>query len=195
VLHADRVLVALPAFEAAALIEQISARTAALLGAVEYASVALVTLAYAKRDLAAPLTGSGFLVPRREGRFLTAGSVFSNKWPALDDPEHVIVRASAGRFGDDRPSALDDRALIERVHGELADALGLRGTPVEVRVSRWSRAFPQFRPGHLARIAAAERALATEAAGVALAGAALRGVGIPTVIGSARAAAARLNPE
>jgi oxygen-dependent protoporphyrinogen oxidase len=191
-LGADRVLVAVPAHEAAGLVAPLSERAAAVLGDVGYAGVVLVTIAYRRADLAAPLTGSGFLVPRREGRFITAASVFSNKWPALDDPDLVIVRASAGRFGDDRPLAMDDAAVVDRVHAEVAEALGIRGLPQHVRVSRWPRSFPQFRPGHRRRMADVHAMLAADAPGVAVAGAYVDGVGIPTVIGSAQAAAARL---
>ena len=192
-LDADRVLVAAPAYHAAALVDPVSARAASILRDVDYASVVLVTLAYARAGITASFTGSGFLVPRSEGRFLTAASVFSNKWPALnDDPDVVIVRASAGRYGDDAPLALDDDALVERAHEELTEALGVRGAPREARVSRWPRSFPQFRPGHLHRMAELHAALAEDAPHVAIAGAAVNGVGIPTVIGSAKAAAARL---
>lgn len=192
-LEADHVLIATPAYVAAALVDPVSARAASILRDVDYASVVLVTLAYARTGMASPLTGSGFLVPRTEGRFLTAASVFSNKWPALnDDPDVVIVRASAGRYGDDAPLALDDATIVERAHEELTEALGLRGAPRETRVSRWPRSFPQFRPGHLRRMAGVHAALAEDAPHVAVAGAAVNGVGIPTVIGSAKAAAARL---
>jgi oxygen-dependent protoporphyrinogen oxidase len=188
----DKVLIAAPAFEAARLLEDVSDVAARGLAAIDYASVALVTLAYDKHAFASPPTGSGFLVPRGEGRLLTAASIFSNKWPALDDGDHVIVRASLGRFGDGRALALDDAALVDRVHAELQIALSARDAPVAARVSRWERAFPQFFAGHLTRMLTIHDALAHDAPHVAVAGAAMSGVGVPTVIGSARTAAARL---
>jgi oxygen-dependent protoporphyrinogen oxidase len=103
------------------------------------------------------------------------------------------VRASVGRFGDDRAGSLDDAALVERVHAELRAAIGANAHPVATRVSRWERAFPQFAPGHLARMGTMHAALERDAPHVAVAGAAINGVGIPTVIGSARAAVARLD--
>ncbi len=186
----DRVLVTVPAFAAARLLAPLSARVAAALAAVEYASVALVTLAYPDGDV--DLDGSGFLVPRTEGRLLTAASVLSNKWPALGGDGTATVRASVGRAGDERALDLDDATLVERVHDELVEALGVASRPAAARVTRWARAFPQYTPGHLARMAEAEAALAEDAPGIGLAGAALRGVGIPTCIAAARAAAARL---
>jgi protoporphyrinogen/coproporphyrinogen III oxidase len=148
----------------------------------------LVTLAYPER----PLDGSGFLVPRVDGRLLTACSWFTTKWPDTAHPGRVIVRASAGRFRDERALEMHDDELVARVHDELSEAMGLTDAPTEVRISRWHRAFPQFAPGHLDRMAAAERALPLD---LAIAGASVRGVGIPTCIGTARAAAERLNAK
>lgn len=189
---AGPVIVATPAWAAAPLIEPLAPDVASALAAIEYASVALVTLAYRRRDLPAPLTGSGFLVPRVEGRFLTAGSVFSNKWPAMHDDDHVIIRASTGKAGNDTAMRLDDRTLLDRVHNELAEALGIEGDPVETRISRWPRAFPQFKPGHRRTMNTVHAALAEQAPGFALCGAYVGGVGIPACIASAVAAVARL---
>jgi oxygen-dependent protoporphyrinogen oxidase len=193
VFDADVVVVAAPAFAAAPLVEPLSPDAAGALAAVRYASVTLVSLAYAEADLAAgALTGSGFLVPRTEGRLLTACSVFSNKWPHLAAPGSVILRASVGRHGDERWRDLDDVALIEAVHDELAAAYGLAAGPTDVRISRWERSFPQFPAGHLATMAGVEDALRRDAPGIAVTGAYLRGVGIPACIGSAQAAVAAL---
>ena len=104
----------------------------------------------------------------------------------------MIIRASAGRAGDDTAIDLDDDGVVVRMHAELADALAIEGEPVEVRLSRWRRAFPQFRPGHLAGMRAVHDALASDAPGVVVAGAAVQGVGIPTCILSAQQAVARL---
>jgi oxygen-dependent protoporphyrinogen oxidase len=189
---ADRVLVTVPATAAAPLLAPLRAAAGEHLASVRYASVALVTLAYDDAAIGRPITGSGFLVPRTEGRFLTAGSVFSNKWPHLAAPGTTVVRASVGREGDERGLDLDDGALVARVHDELSEVLGLTGGPSEVRVSRWVGSFPQFPAGHLDRVAAMEAALAADAPGIAVAGAHLRGVGIPSCIGGAQGAVARL---
>lgn len=190
--NADRVLVAAPAFVAGPLLASLSPTAAAILGELRYASVALVTLAYEAASVTRPIEGSGFLVPRTEGRLLTACSVFSNKWPHLAAPGMVTVRASVGRSGDDHALAWDDATLVDEVHAELTHALGLTTAPTAARVSRWRDSFPQFPAGHLDRMDAVEAALAADAPGVALAGAYLRGVGIPACIGGAQRAAAKL---
>jgi protoporphyrinogen/coproporphyrinogen III oxidase len=189
VVVADAVVVASPAASASQLLAGVSAGVAAELAAIGTASVALTLLAYPDRALAAPPRGSGFLVPRSEGRLLTAASWVGTKWPHLATPGLLVVRASAGRVDDPRAQQMDDEELTGAIHRELASAMGLTAAPVDARVYRYPQAFPQYEVGHLERIARAEATLAVDAPGVVLAGAALRGVGLATCIAGARQAA------
>jgi oxygen-dependent protoporphyrinogen oxidase len=188
---ADAVVLAAPAFVAGPLLAPHDPVAAATLAAIDHATVALVAFAWPTAALSRPLDGSGFLVPRGEGRLMTAASWSSSKWAHLASPERVLLRVSAGRVDDRRADALDDDELVARLRLELGEALGIRTPPSAVRVTRWPDAFPQYAPGHLARIAGLEARLAA-LPGVAVAGAALRGVGIPACIGSGRAAATAL---
>jgi oxygen-dependent protoporphyrinogen oxidase len=186
---ADAVVVAVPATPAAALLGLVSPTAAAELTAMTAASVVLVTLAYPRAALEAAPRGSGFLVPRVEGRLMTACSWVSWKWPHLAPQDATIVRVSSGRAGDTRALELDDDRLVARLHGELVEAVGARALPTDARVHRWVDAFPQFEVGHLERVGRIETALAAEAPGVLVAGAPYRGVGIPTCIAGAEVAA------
>lgn len=190
---ADAVVLAVPAGVAARLVAGVSGEAAATLAAFDHASVAVVTLAYPSDVLPRPLDGAGFLVPPGTGRLLTACSWTSAKWPGLASPELAIVRASVGRAGDERHLDLDDCELVERVHDDLVVTMGVAGAPSEARVSRWPGAFPQYRPGHLTRVAAIEAALARDAPELALAGAAYRGIGIATCAAGAITAAGRIS--
>lgn len=187
--EADAVVLAVPAFTAAPLLEDHAPSVAAALAGIEHASVALVALAYADPSVPGPLDGSGFLVPRVEGRLMTACSWASSKWAHLQRPGQVLLRVSAGRAGDERAMAMDDDALVASLRVELEAAMGIRDEPLDVRVTRWHRAFPQYGPGHLARMADARATLAADLPSMALAGAALGGVGLPACIGSGRSAA------
>ena len=133
-------------------------------------------------------------MPAAEGRLLTACSFASAKWPHWAGPGDVVLRASAGRWGDERALGLSEAELGDRLHGELAAALELVGMPRVRRVVRWDRAFPQYRPGHLALVARAEAAMARDLPGVTLAGAGYRGVGIAACVAQGRAAAHRVLP-
>lgn len=187
-LTADAVIVCLPAPAAASLLRPCAPDAARELDTVLHASVAVTTLAYAPSAAPGPLDGSGFLVPRSEGRLMTAATWLSSKWAHLARPDVVLIRASAGRLGDDRAAGMDDGELISALHGELSDAMGLKGRWFDASVTRWPSAFPQYTVGHLARVERIERAVAS-LPGLAVAGAAYRGVGIPACIASGTAAA------
>lgn len=190
-LIADRVVLTVPAFSAAALVSEASPDAAVELAAVNYASVAVASLAYRSESFsgAAP-SGAGFLVPRREGRLMSACTFSTSKWPNLAGSDGlVMLRASAGRAGDDRIAAMDDAQLVSHLHGELAIALGIRARPEASLVSRWPNGFPQYEPGHAGRVNRIDAALAADLPGVTVAGAAYRGLGIAACIRQAADAA------
>jgi oxygen-dependent protoporphyrinogen oxidase len=191
--NADAVILAVPAPEAAVLLVPFAPEAAGLLSAITYGSVAVVTMALPPDSVGIPLEGTGFLVPRTstlDGRpaLITGVTYLGRKWPHLARPGDELVRASVGRFGDNRHAGLDDEALIAAVVAELAALVGLRGAPLEATVTRWDASFPQYEVGHLVRVSRVEQLLAGLGT-VAVAGAALRGVGIPACIGSGRSAA------
>jgi oxygen-dependent protoporphyrinogen oxidase len=187
-LTADAVLLAVPAFAAARLLAGTHAQAAAELAEIEYASVAIVTLAVPRAAPGADaLPGSGFLVPAVEGRAIKAATFSSSKWPWLAHSagDLVVLRASLGRAGDTAELDRDDADLVKAVLADLADAVGLRATPVDTHVQRWNDSLPQYAVGHLDRVARVRAALPE---GIAVAGAAYDGVGIPACIASAEAA-------
>ena len=75
------------------------------------------------------------------------------------------------------------------VVADLRDTMQLSGEPTEARVTRWVASFPQYRPGHLDRCDAIDADLQASAPRVAVAGAALRGLGVPACIRQGTAAA------
>ena len=192
---ADGVVLATPAPIARDLLTPHDAEAATLLGGIDHASVAVVTLQFPADALAQPLFGTGFLVPRGSALpggepevLMTACTFLSQKWPHLARQGDVLLRASIGRFGDDRPARLGDDAVVARVVGELTAILGLLTGPTAARVTRWPDAFPQYRVHHLLRVAGIEAAI-RRLPPLAVAGAAYRGVGVPACIASGRQAA------
>jgi len=192
---ADGVVLAVPAEAAAHLLKPHDDEAAGLLGGISYASVTLVTFRVPLEALTSALAGTGFLVPRKsappaggDAWAVTAATYLSEKWPHLATEGEVLLRASLGRSGDNRAEEWSDDAVVERAWGELGVLMGVRGEPLEERVTRWPRAFPQYRVHHLMRTAGIEAAVA-RIGGIAVAGAAYRGVGIPACIASGRAAA------
>jgi oxygen-dependent protoporphyrinogen oxidase len=187
--EADAVVLATPLAATAALLEPLVPEVARAMAEVDYASAVMVTLAVPKDHIDHPLDASGFLVPPREGLLLTACTWASVKWAHLDHPDHALLRASAGRHGDPRALALDDDALVDALLADLALTMGLRGRPVAARLNRWPAALPQFRPGHLDRVAGWRSALRTVSPGLVAAGAGFEGLGIPACVRQGREAA------
>jgi len=195
-LQADCVVLAVPAAEAAVLLAPLEPSAAGRLEALAYAAVAVVTLSIPSGAIGVPLRGTGFLVPRNttiddRRALITACTYLGRKWPHLTRPGDELVRASVGRFADDRHRGLDDAELATSVFGELARILDVHGAPLDQLVTRWDRGLPQYGVGHLTAVGEIDRAVAG-LPGLAVAGAAYRGVGIPACIGSGRAAARRV---
>ncbi|MFF4893758.1 protoporphyrinogen oxidase [Micromonospora chersina] len=186
--EADAVLLAVPARPAARLLAGPAPEVAAAVGGLDYASVALVTMALPEPELPEL---SGFLVPATEGLLIKASTFFTTKWGHLRRPDGLaLVRASVGRYGDETSLQLTDDDLVATVHRELSKVLGTPlPTPVARHVQRWGGALPQYTPGHLGRVAAARTALRAAHPTLALAGAGYDGVGIPVCVRSGETAA------
>jgi protoporphyrinogen/coproporphyrinogen III oxidase len=100
-----------------------------------------------------------------------------------------VVRASVGRRGEESVLQRDDADLVDLVLGDLTDALGVTDPPLDARVSRWGGGLPQYTVGHRRRVARVKAAV-EELPGLAVAGAAYDGVGVPACIASGQQAAA-----
>ena len=188
----DGVVVATPADAAARLLTDSVPDAAAALASIDFASVVMVTLVADASSIDHPLDGSGFVVARTADVPITACSWGSSKWAHWDDGDHVVFRISIGHDADpiDR-CAQDDATLAATALEGLRSTMGIAVEPVGVRIGRWARSFPQYRPGHLDLVADVHRA-ADDAGPVALAGASLGGIGVPACIRQGRAAAQAL---
>ena len=185
-LAAEGVVLAVPSTPAARLLRGVDADAASLVGALDYASVALVTLALPpETDLP---TLSGFLVPASEGFAVKAVTFFATKWPHLRRAETpVLVRASLGRYGEEHVLQRTDGDLIGVARADLDALLAARlPEPIEATVTRWGGGLPQYGIGHVDRVARARAALP---ATLGLAGAAFDGVGIAACVRSGEGAA------
>lgn len=182
----DAVIVATPAHAAATLLRPLDAALATELEAIPYASSATVTFAWRREEVPHPLDGFGFVVPHIERRSLLAGTFSSLKYPGRAPADMLLVRAFVG--GALRPELveLDDAALTAAVRQELTALLGIRAAPHLTRIARWRRAMPQYHVGHTERVTRIRARAA--ALGLALAGNAYDGVGIPDCIRTGEAA-------
>jgi protoporphyrinogen/coproporphyrinogen III oxidase len=189
--NARAVVLATPAYVAAGLLRKFDASLSALCEQIPYASTATVALGYRRDQVAHPLRGTGFVVPRVERMALMAGTWVSSKWPERAPADHVLLRGFLGGGRD--PHRLDraDDELVALVREELSDLLGIRGEPVLTRLFRWTRQSPQYEVGHLQRVAAIDERLSA-IPGLFVTGSGFRAIGIPDCISDGRETAARV---
>ncbi len=182
VLAAELLCIALPAPQAGTLCENVSPALAKKLQAIPYASSATLNVAFRREDVAHPLNGTGFVVPVTERLSLIGCSFSSVKFANRAPAGHVLLRA----FVRECTSELTETALKE-----IAALLGIKKEPLFSVVSRHTQAMAQYQVGHQGHVKEIE-ALAKELPGLALAGNAYHGIGIPDCIHSGEQAALAL---
>ncbi|HUZ89146.1 MAG TPA: protoporphyrinogen oxidase [Candidatus Acidoferrales bacterium] len=188
---ADAVIIAAPASDAASILAAGAPNLAKELNRIEYASVAMVGLAYSPAAIPSPSTSSGFLVPRGKGRVVVGVTAVSAKWPQPSSTEQILYRVAVGRADDEHWRSQGDEQLVRLVHTELAGYLGLTQAPESFQVTRWPGAIPQYKLGHQARLSRIGSMLEF-LPGVFLCGAGYEGLGIPACIRQGREAAEKV---
>jgi oxygen-dependent protoporphyrinogen oxidase len=183
--EARAVILAVPAYVAGSLLRGFDTTIAALTEAIPYASTATVALGYRREQVAHPMEGSGFVVPRVERNPLLAATWVTSKWPHRAPDGHVLLRGFLGGGRDPRRLEADDAELVTLVVDELTSLLGITGTPLFTRLVRWTKQSPQYEVGHLQRVATIERQLAS-IPGMFVTGSGFRAIGIPDCIADGR---------
>lgn len=187
-LEADAVCLTLPAPQAGQLLMDVDRALATALQEIQYASSAIVNIACKRADVAHALHGMGFVVPAIERRPYIACSFSSVKFAGRAPHDQVLLRVFVGGALQHEQLAGSDTAIQEAVYHDLRQLLGISGAPLYMSLTRHPEAMPQYHVGHLDRVARIE-ALGQRLPGLALAGNAYQGVGIPDCIHSAEMAA------
>jgi len=184
----DRVIVALPAHAAAKVLRMASPELSAELAAIQYSSSITVGLGYDRGVRESLPPGFGFLVPRSEGKKLLAATFVHNKFPHRAPEDRALLRCFFAAKNAEDIWQLTDEQIVGIVRDELQQILGLCAEPLFARVYKWKSAMAQYGVGHLDRLDRIE-GLRNQLPGLALAGNAYRGIGVPDCIRSGREAA------
>lgn len=140
------VVISTPAYAAASLLKSSEPELAAALRGVSYTPIVSVTAFVSAEALSRPVNGVGVLAPAKEGRkclgVLFTSSSFAGR--VSDEARYASFAVLLG--GSSQPGWVDaaDEEIEEAVRGELAALLGVRGEPVELVISRWTRAIPRY---------------------------------------------------
>jgi oxygen-dependent protoporphyrinogen oxidase len=190
-IEAEAVCLALPAYAAAALLQPAAPSLADELQTISYGSCAVLNILCRRRDIAHPLDGMGFVAPSVEKRALLSCSFSHVKFEGRAPEGLALLRAFVG--GEAHAALLEasDETLRESALAELKKILGLSAAPLEVHIRRYPKSIAQYHVGHLKKVERIE-SLAARLGGLALAGNAYRGVGIPDCVCSAERAAEAL---
>jgi oxygen-dependent protoporphyrinogen oxidase len=156
---AELLVLALPAYVAARLLERSAPQLGALLGEIEYASMCAVSTAYERDQVSHPLDGSGFMVPRREGLHTICTFWNSSLFKGRAPDGKVLMTSFAGRDSNGALAVLPDEECAQTIHAENTRILGIRGAPVDQMVWRYPRALPQYNVGHAKRVTEIQRLL------------------------------------
>lgn len=184
----DQVLFALPASAMARLLAPHT--DASALEAIRYVSVANVVFGYDAEAFGRELDGSGFLVPRGEGRTITASTWTSSKWLHTAPEGKRLIRCYVGRAGNEGGVELSDEEMTAAVKRDLRDLMGVTAEPAFVEITRLRRSMPQYPVGHKEAIAAFRAGLAARLPGVFASGQPFGGIGLPDCVGEGEAIAA-----
>jgi len=187
----DGVILAAPSHVSARLLTAVDRELATLLAKIAHSGTAIVTVAYQREQVRHPLDGMGFVVPAVEKSPILAVSFSSQKYTHRAPPGKELLRAFVGGARDETAAEMPDAQLVPMVLAELDRLLGIRGKPIYQTVAHWPRTMPQYYVGHRELVAAIETRVAA-ITGLALAGNAYHGVGIPNCIHSGQQAAERL---
>ncbi len=180
-LGADVVVLATPSFVSGDLIVDLDRPLRDLLYAIPYVSSAIVHLAYPRSEIRHPLDGFGFVVPRTEKRNIMASTWTSVKFANRAPDGQVLLRVFMGGAKNERALCLRDDEMVATSRKELEDIMGIKAAPHFTRVYRWEKSMPQYRLGHLERVAEIEERV-SQHPGMFLIGCAYRGVGISDCI-------------
>lgn len=179
-LEADAIILALPPSISANLLSQ--EVDTSLLKKIDYVSVANIIMAFDQKDIDFNLDGTGFLVPRTEGRSITACTWTSSKWLHAAPEGKVLLRCYVGRSGDEEITTLPDQALLQKVRHDLTELMGITADPLFYEITRWPNSMPQYPVGHLENLKTIRSDLATAMPGVFLTGGGYHGVGLPDCV-------------
>lgn len=187
----DGVIVATPAHNTSQLLRHDFPQLTSELDQISFSSSITVALGYDERVSSSLPSGFGFLVPRTEKKRIVACTLLHQKFAARASKNWALLRCFLGGTRDEEILNLSDQQIERIVYRELSDILGITAKPVLVRIYRWPKAMAQYTLGHKARVERI-RQLTSQLRGLALAGNAYGGIGIPDCVRSGSEAAAKV---
>lgn len=178
-MEADVVISAAPAHAATAYLAPLDRDAAAAFGEIPYPALDVICLGFRRDQVAHPLRGFGFLVPRGQDKTILGALWTSSIFPGRSPEGHVLVRAMAGGMLEPQVAGWDTEQVVGTVLQDLRGVIGIEknAEPVFQKVFRHPKAIPQYHVGH-SRLQARIQAAETRHPGFFATGNALKGIGV-----------------
>ncbi len=184
-IQAEQVILAIPAYRAADLLQPLDTELTDLLRAIPYHSSITAALLYEKEKMSRPLDGFGFLVPESENRNLAACTWVNTKFDHRAAPAIAFLRSFLSADKAERWFREPDETVARVAHQEVSELMGFDCQPKHLRVDRWERAMAQYEVGHGRRLVEIEDRV-RGLPGIHLGGNGYTGIGIPDCIRRSR---------
>lgn len=122
---------------------------------------------------------------------MIAATFVHNKFPHRVPPDRALIRCFLGGARDDAIAQSSEAEIQDLTRREIEQILGIHSQPLFVRIHKWSGAMAQYNVGHGPRVTRIREILA-KTPGLALAGNAYGGIGVPDCVRSGSEAAAKI---
>lgn len=176
-IESDRIVIAIPAYEASEIVKGLDDRLSKLLSDIPYPSLSVVCFGYRRDKIGHDLNGFGFLVPHREGRKILGSLWDSSIFPERSPDGFVLIRSMVGGMKGSELARMDNDRLTQTVQEELRDIMGIKAEPDFVSIYFHEKAIPQYTLGHPERLRLIEELL-LKYKGLYITGNAYRGIGV-----------------
>jgi protoporphyrinogen/coproporphyrinogen III oxidase len=186
-LEAEQLVLATTAHDGSHLLGPLNPELASHLADIPYTTSITLALGYRKATFDNPLNGHGFLVPKKERKYIFGCTWVGNKFNHRVPDDMVVLRCFFG--ADAMPLA--DGELVDAARAELRSIMGVAAEPVFYNIARWPDAMAQYTVGHQKRVARMEE-LVRAIPGLHLAGNAYHGIGIPDCVRMGQEAATNI---
>jgi protoporphyrinogen/coproporphyrinogen III oxidase len=187
----DAVVLATPAHVSSNFLRADFSQLACELDAITYSSSVTVAVAYDEKVRASLPSGFGFLVPRTEGKRILACTFVHQKFAGRAPTDRALIRCFLGGSRDEEILGLSDQQIERIVYGEFQEILGITARPLFIRIYRCQKSMAQYGLGHKSRVERI-RQFTSSTRGLAFAGNAYGGIGIPDCVRSGAEAAAKV---
>lgn len=158
--EADALFLTSGAEETANMIMRHSAKASDYLRLIEYAGLTVVHVGVRSDQLAKARNGFGFLCVRGHGAHCLGMIWSSNIFPGRAPDGHMLLTCFYGGEIDAEKNEMSDAAIVDLVREDLKKIMGFAGGDIRMmEVTRWERALPIFRVGHVEKLNQAMRDL------------------------------------